>query len=114
MVEGAESRAVGLVRNPRFRNNGEDEEEQGGTARAAVARRRPCWWCWWMPTSGDTDVVETLPKAVTGAINVSNSSCVVKGYFVMIEISYWLPYRKQYKILFNFLGSVQQQRFFLF
>lgn len=90
MVEFTESLVVDLVRGPRVRKKGDDEEEQGGTARAAVERRYPCCWYCWMPTIGDIEVVATLPNAVTGAISVSSNSWVVQGYFVMIEIFYWL------------------------
>lgn len=50
----------------------EDVEEQGATARATVAR--------WMPT----EPVATLPKAVAGAISVSNSKWMVKENFAIV------------------------------
>ena len=48
-----------------------------------------------MPTRVEIDVVATLPKAVTGAINANSSNCVVKGNLTIVEYSCLLSDRKK-------------------
>jgi len=78
---------IALVRHPpapKVRRIGEDKEEQGAIACNTVGGR--CW----VSVNGELDVVATLPKAVTGAINVRNSNWVVNENFAMINSSYYL------------------------
>jgi hypothetical protein len=105
LPEAADAWTACLVRHPpapKVRKKGEDEKEQGATARIAVESRCPCCdWCW-IPANGELCVVATLPKAVTGAINVSNSNWVVN--FVMIQNSLWFVRSKAvwYKIIIKY------------
>ena len=82
ICETADSCIVDLDRNPpapKGRKKIDPEDEQGATARVAVVRRCPCG-----PANGEFRVIATLPKAVTGAINVSNNNCVAKGNFAIV------------------------------
>ena len=52
-------------------------------------------------------MVATLPKAVTGAINVRSSSFVQKGNFAMIIYSEWFSDFKNHEIISVFLFSIR-------
>ena len=108
-----DSGIICLVRHaPKVRTKGEDEKEQGATARDTVASRWFCCCCW-VPTNGELDDLATLPKAVTGAINVSSSNWEVKENFTMMKSSCCLLYGKHYEIIFGFPGLGQKQNFFI-